>query len=355
MLTNRNKNTFAVLAAVFIFLFYACNKLKNEEAGIVQSENKLLEEKFFTVNDSVPESVKKISAKLLSYNRKQPFLNSVINQAGFPKWEKSLLASKSGKPTTRLTNETDTNYIFIPLVPEKTTEVNGVFACKAKGDSILSIKRIKKNDYNNNDAEQSLNENADQIIGFMMFVQNKVYNTENFVLIDKRIFSKIPRTGPATARLIRYKEDTSRTKPISNKIASHTARWVYVDFCYTTDCFCGEVGNGGYQTFYHCDSYALWSDNMGGEDGGSSGGTGSGSDNTIINLGQINNSSGGGTGSSSASGYLQTHLGLTNTNISFFDNYYELTLKAFNYYFLTEDGQLNTEERRYILISHLLY
>lgn len=341
--------------------FNSCRKLdKSIPEPPTQNVKHPLEERFFTVSDSVPAIVKKVAAYLQSKNNKSAIAATIIKEVGLPVWDKSFIIEQ---PTTMSringkTSSNDTSYIFVPIVVPETIEVDGALACKIIGDSV-TVNFLNEKNYSKYGFDKTNPRNATRLTRLMMHLQNNAFGTENFVVTDQRLLSDVISKPDSTQKEIVRFVNPNKAKEksrIGNKTAS-TNSYQVVEICSSID-FYGCPMHPGQLCIDpkivfpigSCSNYILWSDNSGGSDGY---GGGSGSD-----PGSSGSGGGGGGGGSSASysagGYMQQQLGLLTTDLSFLNTQYELSLEAFNYLNVSEDGLLSFEERKNLLISHLL-
>lgn len=356
------KPSFVKLLSIFLFFFIlvttnqSCKKVKED----VQVKNEAqtvkhpLEDQFFVIADSVPDVIKKVAAYIQSRKNKSTIVTNVINEVGLPLWDKALISTGTTKKlpvsggAERGNSFTDTNNIFIPIVSDGTTEINAVFACKVTGDSVLKVNFLKEKDYIKYGFNDNQLYNANKLIGLMMYVQNKVFGTESFVLNDGRLFSNNGLYDSSQKKLIRFKAIDNIQSKISEKGNDYfNGRFVSIDFCYETTCNCGELGNGGITTTTHCNSFYFWVNE------------------SYININQSveniqpvdNGLSGSGGfyyGSTSTQTLLQQQLNLNDSQLSFLNYYSQLSEETYNY-ITNIDGILTDTEKKVLAKSHIEY
>lgn len=356
--------TLLLVFVSLVLLNQSCKKVnekqqENKELPFVQHP---LEDQFFKVEDSVPAIVKTVVAYLQSRKNKSEIASLIINEVGLPDWSKSFNAANTvnSNRLTRRTTANDTNYIFVPVVVPGTIEVDGALACKVVGDSI-SVRFLNERKYKKYGFDKNNPRNAAQLTRLMMYLQHKGYGTESFIVTDQRVLSDIfPKPDSSKKEVIKFiAKDNSFSGSGNNLKGNIAASYQVVQLCsitYTNGCpmHPGQVCPDPWTIFptENCTNYVAWmSDNSGGNDG---------SGDLVIDFGSngtVNTSYTGTSGSGasySSAGYLQELLDIPNTDISYLNNQYELSLEAFGYYLASEDGQLTYLERRDLLVSHLL-
>lgn len=350
------------LLSVFLFFFilattnHSCKKFKDDAQvkNEIQIVKHPLEDQFFTVADSVPNVVKKVAAYIKSRKNKSAIAANILAEVGLPVWDKSLLIMPSNA-ANQITNRNagagnDSSYIFVPIVTIGTKEVEGALACLVVADSV-TIKFLKEKDYRQYGFNTTNPKNAESLVGLMMYLQNKAFGTESFVLNDERLFLNNNNAADSTLnKVVRFKNKDKgivfRTNKSNVLIAAYYAE---IEICFEMwGNLIGQVtGNLNYEDWGYytkCYTYEAWVD-----DGSSTSGGG-----TDLSGGGTSTSGGGGstTGSVSTQAYLQQTLGLTSTEVDFLNSYPGLSEEAYNYINNT-DGQFTDEERKQMIISHI--
>src|SRR5687768_15575298 len=82
---------------------------------------------FFNANPSSVDLVKSISEYVRRQNKKFQFVEKVIEQMGYPRWDKAMVFSNSN---TSRSASLDTNYVYIPFVRETEDFVNSLLIVK---------------------------------------------------------------------------------------------------------------------------------------------------------------------------------------------------------------------------------
>jgi hypothetical protein len=348
-----------LLTAIFaILLFFIASCKKNEQNNAFSAESKinLLLHRFLQTSDSTDASIKKIITFIGAQKNYQKFAQQVVSESGFPLWEKALLISKSSKISNRGTSPSpDTNYIFVPLVPEGTKEVEGIFACKTFGDSV-KINYLSENDYESFGFDSSKNKNATEFVALLMHIQNRVFGTQSFVINDQRLFPQFQSYSNSSQKKVLSVRN--RTQPAGqNRLSNKSLILAY----YVTVQICIEVskwgcpitshtgqncGHSGVYTITECIDFNAWVDDGSGS-GGSTGGGGTGGSGST-------GGNGGTTAVSSTISYLSQTLNLYTDQLVFLNPYPGLCEEMYNY-LNAPDGILTAEERNNLAKSHILY
>ncbi len=346
-------------AFIFIITSESCRKLSKPDILELEFSYNNAKEKFYTVADTANTVVKKIINKLKAKDSNGKLAVRVSKSSGFPYWDKAVLITKTSKIAGKGTTSTvDTNYVFVPLVPEGSKEVEGAIACKVVGDSVTA-NFLNEKDYLNYGFSSSEHRNASNLVNLMIFLQNKVFGTESFVIYDKRLLSKNNDTlNTSRTELITFKSVNGH--PSENITGRYYAKYESLEFCIIYGYYgCPIPSHQGqlctdhsqYYTTQQCSNFLFWIDDGGGS-GSSSGGTGNGSSG--------GGSTGGGgtggppTGSTSTVQYLHQELYLTDAEVSFLDTHPFASEETYNY-ITSSDGILTETEMKRLAQSHYGY
>ncbi|NCU05327.1 MAG: hypothetical protein GXC73_15220 [Chitinophagaceae bacterium] len=344
-----NTQNLLLVTIVFFFSVFtisSCRKTTQKENSSNTLVKKALEREFFTIPTGTDKSVIRIAEKLKKYNSEYFFIDRVVKNEGFPIWDKSLILGNNSayQITSRTANENDTLLVFIPLSPVNTTEINGVFAGKVVGDSVVKINHIKESDYAKLGFSDSSKLNADNLISLLMYIQNRVFGTESFVVNDLRLFKDIK---PAT----KNKEKLIRFNAINNELSSRAinSRLIEIEYCYkisgnTSNKLAASVGQRCDIYSYWIEDYTLPSFNDGDGDGGGGGNVGGG------------DSGGGDEGNIviSTQAILKEVLNLNVQQVAFLNTYAQLAEEIYNY-INRGDGYLTFDECKAKAVSHINY
>jgi hypothetical protein len=308
--------------------------------------------KFFKSTDSINPAVSKVIDFLKSRSNIAEFVNVVSKTTGLPSWEKSLVINSSTSIAARTANSgTDTVYVFVPVVPENTKEVDGAFACKLVGDSV-SFKFYREKDYKKYGFDDSKEVSANKLVSLMMFLQQTAYNTKSFVLSDGRLFNENSNTADSTVkRTLRFNISSSGSSAsLSGRIAADQFMTLY--YCYQFWALpCGDPLVCGYlpELQTRCQSYTIWLRGTGG-----SGGPGE----VELPQGESGAGSGGGNGSgggsASTQSMLQGMLSLSNEELSFLNTNWKLSEETYNYLSVA-DGDKPYNDKTALAKSHIQY
>lgn len=325
-------------------------------------------QKFLQTTDSTNATVKKLISFVAQRKDYQSFAKQVINESGLPLWDKALMIKKSAKLSAKGSSAAaDTNYVFVPLVPDGKQEVEGVFACKTVGDSV-KVNYLSEKEYERFGFDASNAINATDFISLLMYLENSVFGTQSFVIHDERIFPNF-KTAATTSQkkilTVRNKKQSNDQNKISGRPLI-SAYYVTVQICVDvigSGCrnpshygqMCGDLNNTGYYTIEKCTDFVAWVDEGSGSGGGSTGGGtgGSGGTGSVSGSGS-NGGNGGTTAVSSTISYLSQTLNLLTDQLLFLNPYPNLCEEMYNY-LNTSDGDLTVEERNNLAKSHILY
>jgi hypothetical protein len=78
--------------SIFLLLWIACRKLDNQPFKKEETENSSTK-KFFNEHLPTNPSVIKILEYALRQNKKYDFVRKIINQVGYPRWNKTIITS----------------------------------------------------------------------------------------------------------------------------------------------------------------------------------------------------------------------------------------------------------------------
>lgn len=360
----RNIQLLTVISFLFFFLG-ACRKSDNDKfSSLNPSNQEYLLQKFLQTTDSTNATVKKLISFVAQRKDYQSFAKQVISESGLPLWDKALMIKKSAKLSAKGSSAAaDTNYVFVPLVPDGQQAVEGVFACKTFGDSV-KVNYLSEKEYERFGFDASKAINATGFISLLMYLENSVFGTQSFIVNDQRIFPNFKSTTSTSQKKILTLRNTNQSKD-QNQISSRpliSAYYVTVQICVEvigSGCtnpahygqLCGDYDNTGYYSTIQCTDYLVWVNegSGGGATGGGTGGTGgtgSGSGSTGGN--------GGTTAVSSTISYLSQTLNLLTDQLLFLNPYPNLCEELYNY-LNTTDGNLTVDERNNLAKSHILY
>jgi uncharacterized membrane protein YgcG len=332
---------------LLLFVIQACRKNLDilVSPKSVAFEKHLLADKFFPIDDNNPLAVKKVANAISLRADKDKFITYVINEVGLPIWEKAFISNSSIQSNTNSLSETDNNdtsYVFIPIVPNGTKEVNGVFACSVTGDSV-HINFLKEKDFRNYGFDNNQQYSADKLVGLMMFLQNKSFGATSFVVNDSRLFYG-PAGDSSKKKIIRFKPNEtnlSQSPAFNGQIET-----ISIEICYMVwGPLCGDpLVCMTYGWTDQCETHIVWTNETvpssgsgnGGGDGGNNGGGNSGEGGTSVQ-------------------YLLTQmLGLTTSQENFLWTNWQFAEVIWNYIHTT-DGAFTLTERRNNSIIHLNY
>jgi uncharacterized membrane protein YgcG len=353
--------------SIFVFIipitFHSCKKQLKPEVSELEFTDYKTRDKFYTFSDTTDPVVKKIINKLKTKDGNGKIATRVSKNSGLPYWEKAVLFAKASKKASKGTSVVvDTNYVFVPLVPEGSKEVEGAIACKVVGDSVTA-NFLHENDYRSYGFLSSDQTNASSLINLMMYLQNKTFGTGSFVIYDNRLLlSNSDSINKSGTKLVTFKPVTVQSaERISGSL---NARYETVEICIIyghygcpTPSHQGQLctDNSQYYTTQRCFNFLAWVDDSsprtdnGGSGGGSTGGGSTGGS------GGGSGTGGSYTGSTSTVQYLnQQFENLTPAEVSFLDSYEFASEEIYNYLTST-DGILTTTEMKRLGRSHFNY
>lgn len=210
-----------ILGAMFLCLglMFCLQACKKSDHVLTMSYKQ--EEKFFTVPESTPATVKRIAAFIKAQNEQHKFVKNLVEKEGFVYWDKADVYV--GKLRNRSTIDT---LIMLPMVLENDRQVNSFLACKVSGEKIdITLHRGRRYNFCSfSEDAQSLT--ANNVTLELMYLTKKVFGDSVFLVKDPRLFAKngkiINKSKILTIR--------SQKPPVTELNA-----WLYfnVERCYT--------------------------------------------------------------------------------------------------------------------------
>ena len=174
----KKANLFMLTGLLFlafaIFLFLACKKTDDTVAS------PLPEQRFFNLQASVPDVVKKIAKVIQKQNREHSFISTLVRNEGYVLWDKSEI----------YTDQTSTDTIvLLPMVLENDRKVNSFLACRINGEklTIFMHRGRRYSLYDFTDNNQSIT--AKSLALQFMYLNKKVFGDSVFVINDTKLFS----------------------------------------------------------------------------------------------------------------------------------------------------------------------
>lgn len=170
-----------LLCAGTILWIPSCRKADAPSSLLHQSP----EEKFFTVPDNVPGTVKRIAALIKEQNARYGFINRIIAKEGYVFWDQADM--QTGKLPGRVTIDT---LVMLPMVLENQRQVNSLLACKVSGDKIeIFLHRGRRYSfYKFDDDPHQLTANG--LTMELMYLQKKIFGDSIFRVNDSRLFAQ---------------------------------------------------------------------------------------------------------------------------------------------------------------------
>jgi hypothetical protein len=155
--------------------------------------------RFFTIQGKVSSSIVRINQELLLLNNKVPFVSDFIEQAGYPRWDKSFFLPNRAttQRTNHRVNNADSTFI-IPVVSQSDKYVTGALIVNIS--DTLSYRLALLKNY------QAYNNSKVTFIQSMMILDAKVYGYGKFKVVDtsalngiREVFLKKRGNSPSTA------------------------------------------------------------------------------------------------------------------------------------------------------------
>jgi uncharacterized membrane protein YgcG len=254
-------------------IFYACKKT---DSTTEPKDNSLVESRFFNEHVSSAPQVAAIAGFLKRQNEKDPFIEKLVNSAGYPVWDKTHLAKQEKKKDElRGGGETGNTTFFIPFTKDGQQVVSAALQVTVTPQKDTLVKVLLASKYLDTASTKMKPRHLSLLL---MKLDNAVYGRNLYKITDPKAFEGFDRP----VAYVRVSDNPS----INTGSKSVLVEWT-LTICYTVTYpgFCdGQVhgvapGQNPYCTEYNCESISWWEwmdDGGGGGGGGDGGGTGGG-------------------------------------------------------------------------------
>ncbi len=299
---------FFIFCVLLSFCISACRKVDQFHTPFDISSTR---ERFFSKKAVQDDRLKKVIQSLEAREEINPFVEKLVKRAGFPLWNKTLMADKDKSLNRYLSRSSgeDTSFYYTPFTADGIEGVQAIMITRVEGVDTM-YKFITADEYKEYPVYSNQGATATDVAVLFFAFENMVYGKNELELKDTtRIMSRsLPSGGNYT---------DIRMSMIGNTVEVCREEWSDVDNDHTNgnetlisrNCSSWEIGNVS---------------GSGGSSGGNSGGNGngsSGSGNNNNNSGSGSNNSGSGSnnsgsGSNNNSGSGNNNNGGSGNNIN---------------------------------------
>ncbi len=255
-----------------ILIYLSCRKTDSPP----EQTKKELEQKFFNASNISPE-VKTVMEAMMRQNQKKNFVASFISKAGYPRWDKAIVATPDEIKRGR--SSSDGYIVYVPFVKDADNMVNSSLIIKVDADT--TYKMLYASDYKDYgfDSTKQNSWNARNVFQLFTTFEYSIFGRKRFLITD--------------GRLLGGKKDSSCIAALckinGNKLGSRNSSYT-VEECTTWEIWmpclqARTTGDWPYclfyafdicTTYYYFDSHDREGGGGGGPDPGSGGGGGGG-------------------------------------------------------------------------------
>jgi hypothetical protein len=229
-MTTKFKTLIVVITG---FLLFACKK--SDFQYVSKAENKEITNRFFLYKENINPTVVTIN-ELKFQNTKTDFIRNFALKEGFAIWDKATVSTtlkrmNKNDSTESFDNPEDT-VVFIPLVLENDNKVHSYLKAILNNGVIIMLGRngdFEKYPFNTISPDSM---SAEKFAILMMSMTKHVFGTENFKIIDNRLFPQyvVNSNKPNNFKIIKI---TSTTDEFSK--FDYVCTYTYFLHC----CGCG--------------------------------------------------------------------------------------------------------------------
>jgi len=109
-----------------LITFFSCKKTDSVNDGPMP-----LVDRFFTVPPGTSSEIKLVAKSLEKQNNQYHYLSSITKRAGYPRWDKAVIANfDKGTITARGSEEASGEIVYIPFVKDSDNYVNSLLTVK---------------------------------------------------------------------------------------------------------------------------------------------------------------------------------------------------------------------------------
>jgi hypothetical protein len=170
-----------------VLIFNACNKPGNKDPFEIQS---IVRKKFFSVPDDTHPIVKAIAQNVELQDKQRNFLNALTENAGYPIWDKAMIAKKdAGSPTSKGSGGGEV--VLIPFVKEGAPITNAILIANTSPelkDTIFNLVYASRYEDFGFDYSDTTRAGAKNIFHLFSVFDNQIFGHTQFV-VDRRILT----------------------------------------------------------------------------------------------------------------------------------------------------------------------
>lgn len=164
-------------------IIFSCQKIDIQKTNSSRNE-----ERFFNTHKSSNPLVIAVSNYMKNENSKSPFVEKVVNQLGFPFWDKAKIFSNPAP--ARNTTLDSSNIIYVPFARDSQNFINAALIIKTTGTD-TTFKYLCDWQYQEHQFSelQDTSITAREVFNFFATFDRDVFGRTMFRLTDKRLYS----------------------------------------------------------------------------------------------------------------------------------------------------------------------
>lgn len=175
-----------IFLLISIFYFVSCKKVKYSQEP--QQDYSFIEKRFFTASGSSNLIEKSLINFLKEENSKNKFVEKVVSQIGYPRWDKIITTGKPAMGTNRGNSDSSQIIYYLPFVRDSQNYVNSAMVIFAgNSDTTFGYKcDWQYHEFLNSDLYEA--DSAENYAVFFMSLNNRVFGHKKFEIIDTSLF-----------------------------------------------------------------------------------------------------------------------------------------------------------------------
>jgi hypothetical protein len=195
--------TFLIFSLIIVL--FSCKKTDSVQDGAPPVD------RFFSVPSNAPKEIKAVAKALKKQNDQYNYLSSITKRAGYPRWDKAMIANfDKGTIAARGSEEAGGEIVYIPFVKDSDNYVNSLLAVKMDpADTIYRMLYAFSYRAFGYDTSDHTKWNARDVFNIFTSFDHSVFGHTKFWVRDTNLFK--PRNDSSHVIVTRINDANSRS------------------------------------------------------------------------------------------------------------------------------------------------